>query len=168
MQRAGRRLLKRGRPSRKSRTYNSQCISLPIERNQLTTSVDVVWLRKKTAIDDRIKSLRKIRTDLESDTKWTLGEPGSIRQQAIYFAEVTKSTTDLIENLAGFSSGNRVGCVQAAWPESLWRLQVNCFKACVTPKGLRRLAKGPQKSPAHVVPVAESRLARHDVDRVAG
>jgi hypothetical protein len=80
-----------------------QCSSLPVDQPSLARVVDGAWLGKKYAIDDGIKTLRKFRSDLESDAKWTVGESGSMRELSIYLAQVTKSMTDLIENLGGFS-----------------------------------------------------------------
>jgi hypothetical protein len=94
-----------------------QCNALPIDQPQLARAVDGAWLGKKYAIDDGIKTLRKIRADLQSDAKWTVGEPGSVRELSIYLAQVTKSITDLIENLGGFSSEKSTRAVKDVYEE---------------------------------------------------
>ncbi len=84
----------------------ANAVRQPVDQPPLANAVDGAWLRKKSAIDDGIKTLHKFRADFESatKTKWTVGESGSMRELSIYLAQVTKSMTDLIENLGGFSS----------------------------------------------------------------
>jgi hypothetical protein len=50
------------------------------------------------------RALRNLSAGLESDAKWTVGDPGSSRELVTYLAQVTKVTTGLFENLGGFSS----------------------------------------------------------------
>ena len=51
---------------------------------------------------------------------------------------------------------------------TLLKLPVDCLKAGVAPERLRRLAESPQKSTAHMVAIAKPRLARNDIDWMAG
>jgi hypothetical protein len=96
--------MKAAEEQRKAEQSVRQCNSLPNDRNQITRSVDSAWYRKKAVINDGLKTLHKLRSDLDSDYKWTIGDPGSMRELTTYLAQVTKTTTDLIEDLGGFST----------------------------------------------------------------
>jgi len=81
-----------------------QCNSLPNDRNELTNGMNGAWSKKKAAINDGLMTLRKIRSDLQSDYAWAVGDPGSARELATNFALMTKTTTNLLEDIGGFST----------------------------------------------------------------
>jgi hypothetical protein len=88
---------------RKSERALQQCSSLPSDKKRLAAPIDSAWLRKKIALNDGIVTLRKLRSSLENDFMWTVGDPGSVRELTTYLALVTKTTAKLVEDLGGFS-----------------------------------------------------------------
>jgi archaellum component FlaC len=96
--------MKAAEQEQRAEQAHQQCNALPSDKKQLAAPIDSAWFRKKAAINDGINTLRKFRSDLENDSKWTIGDPGSARELTTYLAQVTKTTTNLLENLGGFSS----------------------------------------------------------------
>jgi hypothetical protein len=77
-----------------------QCSAIPPNRDAVASEFDKSWMVKRDAIADEIASLRKYRKDLDDDNSLWIGPPGSKRELLTIFAMITKTTTDLIQDLA--------------------------------------------------------------------
>jgi hypothetical protein len=93
----------------KSEQARSQCLSLPRDPTYYRGEVAKAWQQKKAFLMDHQKTLQQLRADRQSDYAWNVGDAGSARELATYFAMVTKTTSDLIEDLGGFGSEKAVG-----------------------------------------------------------
>jgi hypothetical protein len=88
---------------RRAERVIQQCKLLPASPAQFASSSNSAWSRKKLTLQDGVKHLRGLRRELESEFKWQIGDPGSFRELTTYLAEVTKLSTDVIEDLVPLS-----------------------------------------------------------------
>jgi hypothetical protein len=84
-----------------------QCSALPSSHYAAGSDFDKAWQTKRQALIDSIKDLTEERSQLLKD-KSTVGDPGSVRQIVTLVAMVTKTTTDLIQDLMPLSDEMRV------------------------------------------------------------
>jgi hypothetical protein len=77
-----------------------QCSAIPQSRDATAAEFDKAWVAKREAIDEHIKTLRELKKKLD-DSYWLwIGKAGGGRELITILAMVTKTTTDLIQDLA--------------------------------------------------------------------
>ncbi|WP_284315810.1 hypothetical protein [Labrys miyagiensis] len=76
------------------------CKALPTSEPGYEAATKQAWTQKRQAFEDGQTTLKALRTDLESNAEWTVGDT---RQMATYLAKVTKTCTDLFSDTVGFS-----------------------------------------------------------------
>lgn len=97
---------------RKDEEFSRRCSAIPLSRDYYTDAVRRVWMAKKKAFEEHLDTLTKLRKDLVSDYWWTVGDPGSAREAVTFLALVSKTTTDLIEDLSGFATIHEIGAAK--------------------------------------------------------
>jgi hypothetical protein len=64
---------------------------------------------KLRALTEGLETLRQQRSELESSFNSDIGDPGSIRSSITYIAAITKTATDLINDVTGFLPEGKLG-----------------------------------------------------------
>lgn len=82
------------------------CSAIPSVRSEVERPVDRVWLKKRRVLEEGIQTLESIRSDLQRDYRWKIGDQGSAREFLTAVAVVTKTATNLTENLVGFGDAD--------------------------------------------------------------
>lgn len=83
------------------------CRQISTDRANYRSDVTARLEAKVSALKEGLDDLRGIQKELKSDYYWTIGDAGGTRELVTYVALATKTTTDLIQGLAGFASESR-------------------------------------------------------------
>jgi hypothetical protein len=87
---------------------SQRCLSISSDKKTYDNQVNNVWREKRKLLADSQNDLRNIRSELETDYAWNVGDPGSARELTTALALVTKTTANLVEGLGGFSTEKSV------------------------------------------------------------
>jgi hypothetical protein len=88
-----------------------QCPRVP-SRADYEKSWDEVLRDKRRALDDGIRSLELIKSQLQANYSNTIGEPGGARDSVAAIALVARESADLIDLLATVSGGEPTGAAK--------------------------------------------------------
>ena len=78
------------------------CSAIPSDLETYKMAVALKYSAKLRALTEALETLRQQRSELESSFNSDIGDPGSIRSSITYIAAITKTATDLINDVIGF------------------------------------------------------------------
>lgn len=85
------------------------CAAIPTDLESYKMAVALKYSAKLRALTEGLELLRRQRSELENTFNFDIGAPGSIRSSITYIAAITKTATDLINDVLAYLPEGKLG-----------------------------------------------------------